>query len=617
MATVATIVRDTAATLERVIVNELKKDTFPPPDNGKIRLSEPETSRSGTSPSSLDRSRRYPAQVSSSSQSLIVPSTTVAAAIYSQSASSLHLSSVSNFTTATTTTTTVTSSAPPPSSTSSSSVGPTPSSSSHWSNPVPNTIQVISRTTNAISPVAPGTKPPVVAVSGIVKSEDIKRTLPVTSEGVEGHKPKEREKESFHLPRPEPINIGSVEKEKYSEQVREQIKRDAEKKETISRDSDRGQETRERDSEGRPLASALKEPIQVYRDPNLTDTEVIHVNSVQHQLAYQHQHHQQRGAVADPSPTHSQLTAAAVAATQHSTLHPTSSALAAAGIGASPSSAFVPSAAVAGRIPSHHPLARHPMFTPHMQAAALYQQHSLAQAGHIPATAYPAHLAVINQHDLHTRQHLAGLMQQESMARLQHHPGVFAQLQHAATAAAALQGMHPGMSAAQLQQLWQQQQQQAGMPIPPTWILQQHHEELERHLHQQQQQQQQASEKSPSVGHAAVALNQSHHDKPRTQTPQPASASHAPRDVGSSSSSRESSVRHYAEFPPSDAQAAVQRHFQESLRKLQLPYTFSTSPAGGSGSITAGTAIPKTEPGQPKEQVDRQVSHNCPVFVRF
>ncbi len=601
---VANIIRNTEATLERVIVNELKKDSYIPSDNGKIRLSSDENnSKNSTKSSAVELPRRYPAvttqgvpQVGTHSVPPQVGKsiTTAAASIYTQphsvpattTAGAITVPSTSNFATATTTTTSLSSIQPtakPPSAVLSSGSG------GHWSQQ--NTIQVISRTSNAISPIVPGTKPPVVAVTGVVKSEDIKRTLPV--EGVEGHKPKEREKGiAGILPRSEPVNIVAPVQDNRGVKNLETIR-------DLSKDSDlksrelRIKEDRER-SEERPLASALKEPIQVYRDPNLTDTEVIHVNSVQHQLAYH-----QRGASGDPSPTHSLSAAAAASAvaSQHSTLHPPPSTLSA-GIGASPS-AFVPSA---GRIPSHHPLARHPMFSPHVQA--IYQ-HPLAAAagqGHIPAAAYPAHLAVLNQqHDLHTRQHLAGLVHQESLARL-HHPGLtFAQLQHAASTAAALQGMHPGMSAAQLQQLWQQQQA-SGMPIPPTWIIQQHHEELERHLHQQAAQQ--ASEKSPSVAHAAVAPNQSHHDTPRTpQTPQPASASASQRDL-SATTSRESSVRHYAEFPPSDAQAAVQRHFQESLRKLHLPYTFSTSPV--SGSITAGTAIPKTESG-PAKDGDRQV----------
>ena len=669
--TVASIVRSTAETIERVIVNELKRDSRQD-NNGKSRSSEDAYPRRQVpNPFSIvDNNRRYPvtSQANTSSQGNNIrsntqtqgshptqgipttqgithapppvpvtsaghhPYTSQSNYIASSYSSTSHQQSAPSTSNCVTTTTTTPSSNSAPSSAFSHRQGGLP-------DPTQNAIQVISRTTNAINPVVPaGSKPPVVTVSGVVKSEDIKRTLPVTAEGVEGHKPKEREK-LVDVGRADiPPHLRSLEGKLPEHHIVQDSTGDHKgiNNKPVQRDQDYKER---RDSDGRPIASALHEPIQVYRDPNLKDTEVIHVNSVQHQLAYTQQVAASGGGGVDrgavPPTKHSPLTSQRSTPTLHP---PTSSHLGGAAgapgaIGPSGPSAFVPSAqaqaqqaaALGGHIPSQHHLAavaaaRHPMFSAHVPAAALYQ-HQLAQAGHA-AAAYgtPPHL-VLNQHELHAR-HLAGLMHQESLARMQHHPQMYAQLHNAATAAAALQGMQPGLSAAQIQQLWQQQQV-AGMPVPPTWILQQHHEELERlHHHQQQQQQQQqaaASEKSPSIPSHTPSPG-GHHEKPRTpHTPQPAAASHPPpqRELpNATAASRESSVRHYAEFPPSDAQAAVQRHFQESLRKLHLPYTFSTSPGGGaaSGSITAGTAIPKNEPGQPgqpgKDQA--QVSYIVP-----
>ncbi|XP_033632768.1 uncharacterized protein LOC117294465 isoform X1 [Asterias rubens] len=329
------------------------------------------------------------------------------------------------------------------------------------------------------------------------------------------------------------------------------------------------------------LTFSVAEPVQVYRDPSLVDTSVRHIESIQHFQHFNREH--------TPSPSHKLLSHS-----PHSTLRATPTA-----IGVKPTP-FVPSAAIpsVGHIPAHHSLQRHPMFSQvHMYPHPL-PPHGLAN---YPA---PPHLAALEQQHLHPP-HVAGFIHQDSIARLRPQlayptlisPQLVAQLQ--------AQGLHPGISTSQLQSLWQQQQQQqqqhaASLGMPTAWVV--HPEEL-THMHQQQQQQEKAQQ-----AQGQVLSSQSHPDS-KLHTPRPTSQPPHQAATAQRDNARDSTVRHYQEYPPTDAQALVQRHFQESLRKLQVPFSFNTSsPTSSVGSITTGTAIPKREGHVMKDPLERQLS---------
>lgn len=404
------------------------------------------------------------------------------------------------------------------------------------------------------------------------------------------------------------------------------------------------------------LVSDLKTPVQVYRDPNLSDSEVIHVDSIQHHPAHLMKvgdpHSSSPGQhPITPSPHALRNTAAGNVAAAANPPNPSA-------IVASPS-AFVAAPSV-GHIPAHHPIQQpphhsHAMFPGHLQ---LYQQHQLASQLAVPGH-FPQHpLAGLDlQHQLHA-QRFVGLVQPDHLARIR--MGGFHGIvspQHAATA---LQGtLHPGITQAQLHAL---QQQHPGLPLAPSWFLQQ--EELERaHLQQQREQQQKAvtaAEKTqPSHPHhpspVASASQQDlkarldsssstptagdkkpppHHLPPPSSILQGEAGAHPPTHAqghhihphlvpvsgpatpqGLAAAAHESSVReaaavaaHHAaarqQYQELDARAAVQQHFQASLRKLQVPFSFSTPTTGG--SITEGTALPKNKGPLPKDVMDRQ-----------
>lgn len=240
-----------------------------------------------------------------------------------------------------------------------------------------------------------------------------------------------------------------------------------------SRDSDQS-----RSDKKSTLVADLRTPVQVYRDPNLSDSEVIHVDSIQHHPT--HSHLMKIGDHHSPSPGQHPITPS-----PHSALR-NPSATAAPAPGANPSaivaspSAFVAAPSV-GHIPAHHPIQHqhHAMFPAHLQ---LYQQHPLASQLVMPGHFPQHHLAGLDRHSLQQlhAQGIVGLVQPDPMARIRMGGGLHGIVspQHAATA---LQGsMHPGLTQAQLQALHQQH----GLPLPPSWVIQ--HEELERaHLQQQ------------------------------------------------------------------------------------------------------------------------------------
>eukprot|EP00057_Strongylocentrotus_purpuratus_P019513 XP_011673987.1 PREDICTED: probable JmjC domain-containing histone demethylation protein 2C isoform X1 [Strongylocentrotus purpuratus] len=399
-----------------------------------------------------------------------------------------------------------------------------------------------------------------------------------------------------------------------------------------SRDSDQS-----RSDKKSTLVADLRTPVQVYRDPNLSDSEVIHVDSIQHHPT--HSHLMKIGDHHSPSPGQHPITPS-----PHSALR-NPSATAAPAPGANPSaivaspSAFVAAPSV-GHIPAHHPIQHqhHAMFPAHLQ---LYQQHPLASQLVMPGHFPQHHLAGLDRHSLQQlhAQGIVGLVQPDPMARIRMGGGLHGIVspQHAATA---LQGsMHPGLTQAQLQALHQQH----GLPLPPSWVIQ--HEELERaHLQQQKSQAAAvaAAEKGPSSlppHHPSAPTSQDRRIDPAAQAalsadkkphpshlpgggvhpqhaqhhvhPQLIAVSQAAQAaqglVGHESAAAAAVAAHHAarhQYQELDAQAAVQQHFQESLRKLQVPFSFSTPTAGG--SITEGTALPKNKGQLPKEVVDRQ-----------
>ncbi|XP_071498541.1 uncharacterized protein [Diadema antillarum] len=370
------------------------------------------------------------------------------------------------------------------------------------------------------------------------------------------------------------------------------------------------------------LVTDLKTPVQVYRDPNLSDTEVTHVDSIQH-------HHARLLNIADPhtpSPGHQPITPS-----PHSLRTP--------GVTANPSaivaspSAFVPAPSV-GHIPAHHPITHHAMFPAHI---SMFQQPLPSLGNHFPHSLAGLDQHTLQHHQLHA-QRLVGLVQPDALAArmpMGSFHGIMSP-QHAATA---LQGtLHPGMTQAQLQAL---QQRHPGLPLPPSWVLQ--HEEFERaQIHQREQQQ------KSQVAAAAVAAEKgqsalTHHPPPSSQQdlkarlesssgdrkPNSSPAmhpreAHTPHHVHAQmvavsqsmlAAAQESSAREAAaaahhvaaarrQYQELDAQAAVQQHFQESLRKLQVPFSFTTPTTGG--SITEGTALPKNKGQAPKDILERQ-----------
>ncbi|XP_041476903.1 probable JmjC domain-containing histone demethylation protein 2C isoform X3 [Lytechinus variegatus] len=389
-----------------------------------------------------------------------------------------------------------------------------------------------------------------------------------------------------------------------------------------SRDSDQSRTDKKTN-----LVTDLKTPVQVYRDPNLSDSEVIHVDSIQHHPAHlmkigdQAQH--------TPSPGQHPITPS-----PHALRNPSATAAPAnpSAIVASPS-AFVAAPSV-GHIPSHHPIQHHghAMFPAHLQ---LYQQHPLASQLVVPGHFPQHHLAGLDRHSLqqlHT-QGLVGLVQPDPMTRIRlggiH--GIVSP-QHAATA---LQGsMHTGLTQAQLQAI---HQQHPGLPLPPSWVIQQ--EELERaHLQQQKTQAAAAAaaekgssslphhpsaptsqvridptpsaassvDKKPHPAHLPAGSHPQHHTHPQLMSVSQAAQGGAQGLVGHESAAAAAVAAHHArhQYQELDAQAAVQQHFQESLRKLQVPFSFSAPTTGG--SITEGTALPKNKGQLPKEAMDRQ-----------
>ncbi|XP_077992762.1 putative JmjC domain-containing histone demethylation protein 2C isoform X2 [Glandiceps talaboti] len=225
------------------------------------------------------------------------------------------------------------------------------------------------------------------------------------------------------------------------------------------------------------------EPIKVYRDPNLSDSEVTKVASVQHQYVHgaAHPHGQPRHA---PSPT--------VTAAPHPPLRPGS---AHSTLGSSSTtSAFAPSPM---RPLTPHQTIRHP-------TAAMYSPSPFLQYQGVGLGA------------AYARYPMSGLLTQQEL--LAHQYSTCQQLL-AAQNVFHLQGIQPGMSTSEIQSLWKRQYPQRSFPTM---------DEVE-HEHLRQQ----------------VGLQQSH-----------------------------------------EAQAAVQRHFNESLRNCP-----STSHVLGGLAAAAGGSI--------------------------
>ncbi|XP_022094436.1 probable JmjC domain-containing histone demethylation protein 2C isoform X2 [Acanthaster planci] len=465
-----------------------------------------------------------------------------------------------------------------------------------WTNPAPNPVTVISKLNpvsqnfDAESVTAPPSseqKSPLreegPSVEPKAAGEEEEKTVAVPGKDSKSDSEKQEEENGSG----EPKTVTS--KSSYETEELKDPRQESDNSESDSR-----KETRSKSPSSAKAPLYTSEPVQVYRDPNLVDSSVTHIESIQHFRHLSREH--------TPSPSHKIL-----GPSPHSTLRATPT-----GIGVKPS-AFVPSAGTipsAGHIPGHPSLQRRPMFSQvHMYP------HPLTPHGLSSYAATP-HLAALEQQHLHPS-HVAGFIHQDTIARLRPQLGYPTLISPQLLAQLQAQGLHPGgMSAAQLQALWQQQQQQhaASMGLPTAWVV--HPEELSHLHHSQQQQQQQQQQQHQEKSQQAQAQGQSHQDSklhtPRpTSQPPPHKAVPAPHDNG-----RDTTVRHYQEYPPSDAQALVQRHFQESLRKLQVPFSFNTSATTSSvGSITTGTAIPKreghthvadSESADPEERVRRE-----------
>ncbi|XP_071947193.1 probable JmjC domain-containing histone demethylation protein 2C isoform X2 [Antedon mediterranea] len=325
----------------------------------------------------------------------------------------------------------------------------------------------------------------------------------INMEKLDGHKPKERDK--------------TIEKKQNLEK---------EEAKEFKRELPRSHST---ESNRSSLATETKEPVHVYRDPNLRENYVIHVDSVQHQHIHRGEH--------APSPSQS------LGPSPHSSLRPQP------GLGPSPS-AFAPQPV--SHLPAHHHANQQAQAQAQAQAAAAH--HLYAQYG-----LYPTHIPGISPHyasphlsaldpSFHTRL-LTDLAAQKDHFR-------FHQPQLSVLQRPPMMGVQPGLA----------------MLLPSHHRAL--HESMEHQLRLQQHQQQQQIQQQQQ--HAQ-------HSNPPSHEP----------------------LKRYQEFQTntSDPKAAVQQHFQESLRNLSLPFIIAQQSSKG-GSITKGTPAQRqdTSPARPSSE---------------
>ncbi|XP_033118335.1 uncharacterized protein LOC117117954 isoform X2 [Anneissia japonica] len=336
------------------------------------------------------------------------------------------------------------------------------------------------------------------------------QTSAVSMEKMDGNKPKERDK---------PIE----------KRTQQEIERDDAR--DLRREPPRTQST---ESNRSSLATEVKEPVHVYRDPNLMENYVIHVDSVQHQHIHRGEH--------TPSPSRS------LGPSPHTSLRPQPGS-----IGTTPS-AFAPQPV------AHHPAAHHHTNHPVAAAHHLYAQYGLYP--HLPGIPphYSPHLSALDP-SFHTRL-LTDLAAQKDQFRF--HPGQLSVLQRP------MMGVQPGLA----------------MLLPQHRALQ---ESMEHQLRLQQQHQQQQQQQ---IQHQQQQQQHLQHSNPPSHEP----------------------LKRYQEFQTntSDPKAAVQQHFQESLRNLSLPFNIAQSSKSG-GSITRGTpaqrmdASPARNPSEHPSKDDKRV----------
>ncbi|XP_071828267.1 uncharacterized protein [Apostichopus japonicus] len=313
-----------------------------------------------------------------------------------------------------------------------------------------------------------------------------------------------------------------------------------------------------------------KEPVRVFRDPNLRDNNVTHVHSIQHHLYHQMGKQDHHKATPVPS-SHTPLSTLRTAATPGGP------------ISGSPS-AFAPS-----NLHSNALQPPHAILPPHIQ---LYPHH-LQGFSYSP-------LHAVDQHGFHQQQqHLAELM------ALRHQLGLSG-LVPGQPAALMQAGAAHGLTQAQLQAILQSQHAGA-IAMPPGILIPHTQEDLEiAHLQAQQREQQKlhaekvAQMETKAILHADKHLFSSsphppQHARLTPQTTSSAGSTHHPLGHDGISYRGGGDIRnHHQDVPMVDVHAAIERHFQESLGKPHV--AFSISPySSASGSITMGTPLAKTD----------------------